>query len=307
MERYVPPSRRVFYVYEHWRPDKNVCFWVGKGKGARAYDFKRNSFYNRVVNKLARIGMCVEVRLVANGLLEQEAFTIEKERIAFWRSTGIKLCNVTDGGEGPSGFKPTRASIEKGAAKKRGRKLSPEHRANIGAGHLGKTHTEQHRKNLSKAKLGVPQKPHTEEHNINIGNALRGKHLSETACENIRRYQSSRPESHNQAISKALTGRKLSEEHCANLTKSALKRAPTSEEACANMRASQQKRRAENPVKEETKARASASITLWHARRRELKIPYSKHKKRHVVTHYPKNRRSRVPTIMAYNLAFELA
>ena len=21
----------IFYVYEHWRPDKSVCFYVGKG------------------------------------------------------------------------------------------------------------------------------------------------------------------------------------------------------------------------------------------------------------------------------------
>ena len=26
----------IFYVYEHWRPDKDTCFWVGKGKGDRA-------------------------------------------------------------------------------------------------------------------------------------------------------------------------------------------------------------------------------------------------------------------------------
>ena len=25
-----------YYVYEHWRPDKDVCFYVGKGKGGRA-------------------------------------------------------------------------------------------------------------------------------------------------------------------------------------------------------------------------------------------------------------------------------
>ena len=25
-----------FYVYEHWRPDRDECFYVGKGKGGRA-------------------------------------------------------------------------------------------------------------------------------------------------------------------------------------------------------------------------------------------------------------------------------
>ena len=30
-----------FYVYEHWRPDRGECFYVGKGHGRRAYDMRR--------------------------------------------------------------------------------------------------------------------------------------------------------------------------------------------------------------------------------------------------------------------------
>jgi hypothetical protein len=30
-------TAKKFYVYEHWRPDKDVCFYVGKGHGRRAY------------------------------------------------------------------------------------------------------------------------------------------------------------------------------------------------------------------------------------------------------------------------------
>lgn len=32
-----------FYVYEHWRPDTGVCFYVGKGKEKRAWDMKRRA------------------------------------------------------------------------------------------------------------------------------------------------------------------------------------------------------------------------------------------------------------------------
>jgi hypothetical protein len=141
--------RRIFYVYEHWRPDKDICFWVGKGKETRAYEFKRNRYYNNVVNKLARLGMCVEIRMVAQSLIESEAFTLEKERIAFWRSLGVKLTNKTDGGEGISGFNHSAKTCailsaqRKGksnpahSAKMRGRKLSEEHKKNIGLGLLG--------------------------------------------------------------------------------------------------------------------------------------------------------------------------
>src|ERR1035437_7660606 len=83
----------IFYVYEHWRPDTDMCFWVGKGHGKRAHKLKRNHYYNNVVKKLAKNGMCIEVRMVSSGLSEGDAFSLEKERISFWRSQGKKLAN----------------------------------------------------------------------------------------------------------------------------------------------------------------------------------------------------------------------
>lgn len=105
MERYKPT--KIFYVYEHWRPDKDVCFYVGKGKDDRAWRKRksRNIYYMRVVNKLERLGMCVEVRMVQSGLIEFAALALEVERIVFWRSQGVQLANLTDGGEGVSGLK----------------------------------------------------------------------------------------------------------------------------------------------------------------------------------------------------------
>src|SRR5258706_14477107 len=96
--------KKVFYVYEHWRPDKDICFYVGKGHGRRAYRLdrgERNIHYNRVAKKLATLGMYIEVRLVAFGLNEVEAFSLERERIAFWKQEKIKLTNMSDGVEGP--------------------------------------------------------------------------------------------------------------------------------------------------------------------------------------------------------------
>ena len=95
----------VFYVYEHWRPDRDECFYVGKGKGGRAYKMRdRNLHHRAIVKKLSDLGMMVEVRMVASGIAESEAFRIEQERIAFWRAAGIDLANKTNGGEGTSGL-----------------------------------------------------------------------------------------------------------------------------------------------------------------------------------------------------------
>lgn len=121
-----------FYVYEHWRPDRDECFYVGKGKGQRAFTKHgraRNKQYARIVKKLARLGMCIEIRMVQSGLSETEAFALEIERIAFWRGAGINLANMTDGGEGAAGIKYSAARRAAIAASSRGRKHSAQTRA----------------------------------------------------------------------------------------------------------------------------------------------------------------------------------
>lgn len=103
----------VFYVYEHWRPDKDLPFYVGKGRGSRAESITRNVYYNRVVNKLSRLGMCVEIRMVESGLSERAAFDLEVARIALWRQSGVSLTNITNGGEGLSGLTHSEKTREK--------------------------------------------------------------------------------------------------------------------------------------------------------------------------------------------------
>jgi hypothetical protein len=94
-----------FYVYEHWRLDRDECFYVGKGKGGRAYSMKnRNRHHQAIVAKLGRIGSAFEVKIVASGLLEETAFMLERERIAFWRASGVDLTNMTNGGDGVRGL-----------------------------------------------------------------------------------------------------------------------------------------------------------------------------------------------------------
>jgi len=141
-----------FYVYEHWRPDLDLPFYVGKGKGPRAFKFDRNKDHAKVQAKLAKRGMCVEVRLVRFDLTEQEAYDIEIERIAFWREAGIRLVNKTNGGGGFSGF-----------IRPLGIRLSPEARAKLSAARKGMKFSAEHRANLSARKTGVPRPPFTEE------------------------------------------------------------------------------------------------------------------------------------------------
>jgi len=181
----------TFYVYEHWRLDRDECFYVGKGKGGRAYKMRdRNRFHTAIVQKIQRDGFAVEVRIVSFGLTEEAAFVLEKERIAFWRNAGADLANATNGGDGVSGLKMSAEArlkmrnaklgtkqsaeaiqkriapligrkqpehaIEQGAAKRRGKKLSDEHKAKLSTAHKGKIVSEAARKSLSEANKGRP-------------------------------------------------------------------------------------------------------------------------------------------------------
>ena len=165
-----------FYVYEHWRPDLNACFWVGKGNGNRAYNFRRNFHYNNIIKKLARLGMCVEVRLIRSGMIEDTAHTLEKERIAFWRSADVGLTNYTDGGEGVSGLRHSAETREIIKEKRKAQKVvhSEETKRKIGAANSialrGKKNPE-HSARLKGRKL-------SDEHRAKISKGLRDRNYS---------------------------------------------------------------------------------------------------------------------------------
>lgn len=132
----------MFYVYEHWRPDRDEPFYVGKGRGGRANMMARRNLHHKAIQqKLHRLGMCVEVRIILAGLSEQEAFALEVERIAMWRAEGIDLANKSDGGEGSSGHIGLRGPASPNYGKPspmRGQRMKEEHRKKLSAAMKGK-------------------------------------------------------------------------------------------------------------------------------------------------------------------------
>lgn len=172
-----------FYVYEHWRLDKDECFYVGKGFGRRAYTRRcRNTHWKNIVSKLERLGFAYEIRIVASGLTKQAAFSLEKERIAFWRNL-VDLANITDGGEGVSGLvhseelKQKLSFLYKGKPSPlRGKPLSEEHKKKLSESHKGQTLSLEQRSRLSKSLTG---KPRSEETKQKISQSKKGKPFSE--------------------------------------------------------------------------------------------------------------------------------
>lgn len=102
---------KIYYVYEHWRLDKDECFYVGKGSGKRAYTINgRNQHWKNIVDKLERTGFAWEIRIVKSGLSEEESFNLEIERIGFWKNK-VDLTNKTGGGLGHRN--PSQETIKK--------------------------------------------------------------------------------------------------------------------------------------------------------------------------------------------------
>ena len=201
----------TYYVYEHWRLDRDECFYVGKGRGGRAYSMKnRNRHHQAIVAKLNRSGSAFEVRMVAVGLSEQDAFKIEKERIVFWRSIGVDLTNLTNGGEGISGFHHSEETRKKLSAINKG----------VPAAFKGRKHSDETKRVLSEIakKRGGPKL--TKEQQEKASEWHRGRKRSPETCAKISAKAKGRP-SPNKGKPSPLKGIKRSPEFCAKQSEAA--------------------------------------------------------------------------------------
>ena len=154
-----------FYVYEHWRPDLNVPFYVGKGRKRRAYvKDGRGKAYCGVVKTLAVLGLSVDVRFVHKGLTEKRAFDLEIEQIKKRRAQSVVLLNRTDGGNGTWGIKFTEERREKVRRSMLARVLPPETweriKAGLSAANKGKVMSAESRQKMSISQTG---RKHSEE------------------------------------------------------------------------------------------------------------------------------------------------
>ena len=190
----------MFYTYAHFRPDGRV-FYIGKGSGNRYLSVSRSRYWQNVVKKEGSF----TAEILARWKTEQEAFEHEKFLIKCFRDLGFTLCNLTDGGEGPSGAVrsiETRAKLS--AATKaymalpgdrgmRGKTQSKSMREKVSSALSGRTfsHETLTKMSLSHAGKVVPQdvrdkirqscsgKTLSDEHRSKIGDALRGRPQSD--------------------------------------------------------------------------------------------------------------------------------
>lgn len=141
---------RDFYVYAFLRSADSASgpkyspYYIGKGKGRRAYSPQRRG--------APRPASSSFIVFIQEGLTEQEALDLEKYCIALYGrvdlGTGI-LRNLTDGGEGISGFTFSEETIRRLSEINTGKEMPQSTRDKISAAMSGRTLPEKTRKLIS--------------------------------------------------------------------------------------------------------------------------------------------------------------
>ena len=139
-----------FYTYVHTRNDTGEVFYIGKGKGSRAFAKGRNPHWNNIVNKHG-----YTVHIVAYWETEELAFAHEKELITEFRALGVELANMTDGGEGSTGWIPSEETRKRIGDAGRGRKHSAESCAKMSASRIGRRWSESKDVCFCEGKVGT--------------------------------------------------------------------------------------------------------------------------------------------------------
>lgn len=187
----------IFYVYLLSRPDGTPCY-VGKGNGARWTKHERRGTHNpHLAHIIRNAGGSLPKQKVHDGLTEGEAFQKERELIAEIgrEANGGPLVNLTDGGEGTSGFKMPPEIVERVASVNRGNKYSvgkrasPESRLKRRLAKIGRTLTEEHRAKIAASNTGRAPSPEACE---KIRLSKLGKKRSAEACAAMRAANRSR-------------------------------------------------------------------------------------------------------------------
>jgi hypothetical protein len=146
-----------YYVYEWFILETGEIFHIGKGKYRRMFDKKnnRNKYFKNIVSKYE-----CDVRIFKDNLTEEEAWKIEKERIAELRPR----TNFHVGGSGGDTWsnlpKHEKERIAeqvsnslKGNSCAKGKKWSKESREKLSQSQRGKVFTKETLDKLKKAKL----------------------------------------------------------------------------------------------------------------------------------------------------------
>jgi hypothetical protein len=190
-----------FYVYILFR-DNGLPFYVGKGRGRRwtVHEWQaskgRKGHRFSIIRDMQARGIEIPKIKLHEGLTETVAHDYETALIkAIRRKPEGPLVNLTDGGEGSTGYRFAPELVRRGFT------LAPETRAKIAAKRLGTKRSPEATEKIVTKLRGRKQNPERIEKRVS---KIRGRKYSPEHVENM---------------AAALRGRKLSDEHARKVTK----------------------------------------------------------------------------------------
>ena len=158
----------IYYVYAYLRED-GTPYYIGKGKGNRAWS----------KNHRIAVPSKDRIQIIQALLSEKESIELEQYWITFYGrkdlGTGI-LRNLTDGGEGSSGYTHSNETKEK--IRQIALKISPETKEKNRQAHLGLTQSPETKEKNRQAHLG--------ENNPMKNPEVRKRHLESVRTEEYR-------------------------------------------------------------------------------------------------------------------------
>ena len=157
--------------------------WCSEGK---AYQRNPSCVFGRAIQKYGWDNF--NHIIIFKGLTEEQAKQREVALIKYFQTNVCRYgddygYNMTDGGEGSSGYIPSAETRAKQSKALRGMPKSDEWRRKISEANTGKTHSQETRDKISKAHKGVKQSPETI---ARRAEALRGKVVSEETKARLR-------------------------------------------------------------------------------------------------------------------------
>jgi hypothetical protein len=159
----------IYYVYAYIRKSNGTPYYIGKGKGNRAY----------AKHKIAVPKDRNRIIFLETNLTEVGAIAIERRLIRWWgrkdNATGI-LHNRTDGGDGLSGIIHSSERNQKISNSLRGRPKSESHRRKLSESHKG---TQTGSKNPMFGKTHSDEVKHAHSERMKGNQNSKGRVLSE--------------------------------------------------------------------------------------------------------------------------------
>lgn len=159
------PSESKYVVYMHTnRVNGKRYVGITKQKPEHRWRLDGSGYFRSPYfwNAIQKYGWeCFDHEILDRDLSREDACVLEKYYIDFYKTHDKKYgYNMTDGGDGSLGWKPTDETIRKRSQKLKGRKLSAQHIERIRKANTGKKASDETRQKQRESHLGKKPPEH---------------------------------------------------------------------------------------------------------------------------------------------------